>query len=86
MQTAVENELSNTVDRVIVHVEKISIHNKNSKQFGIELGKSLQRLASDLNKCAVKMFQPHLLRAFGPAFNLGTNIVKKLNLKSFSYH
>ena len=86
MQATIENVLSNTVDRVIVHVEQISIHNKNSKQFGIELSKSLQRFASDLNKCVIKMSQPHLLRASGPAFKLGTNIVKELNLKPVFYH
>jgi len=69
------------VDRVIVHLEQISIRNKNSKQFSIELGKLLQVQALDTERCIVKMSQPHIHRATGPLFHLGEEIIETLHLQ-----
>jgi hypothetical protein len=73
------------VDRVIVHIEQIAIQNKNAKEFGLELGKLLQRLVSDLNTCIVKLSHCNLHRASGPTFQLGTKIVETLKLKAVCY-
>ena len=72
---------SHLVDRVIVHLEQISIRNKNSKQFSMALGKLLQQQALDTERCIVKMSQPHIHRATGPVFHLGKEIVEALQLQ-----
>ena len=53
------------VDRVIVHVEHMCIKNQKVKQFGIELGKQLQRLAGDPMVCTVKLSKPNFFSATG---------------------
>jgi hypothetical protein len=73
------------VDRVVVHIEQISKRNKFSKQFGIELGRKLQQLAPDLNKTIVKLSSPHMHRANGPMFKLGSAIVQACTLTPASY-
>lgn len=73
------------VDRVIVHLEQIDPRNRYWKQFSIDLGRLLQQQASDLTKCVVKMSQPHIHRAYGPAFQLGQKIVDDLHLEAPSY-
>ena len=72
------------VDRVIVHIEQISVRNKYSKQFGVELGRLLQRLAN-VNQCVVKLSQPHIHRASGPMFKLGHSIVQACSLTPVVY-
>ena len=85
MQLPCENELPYSIDRVIVHIEQMSIHNKNSKQFGINLGRSLQRLAAHQHACIVKLSQPHVFKANGPVFKMGNKIVEALKLQPVSY-
>jgi len=72
------------VDRVIVHLEQLSIDNKRSKLFTIELGQLLQRLAN-VETCIVKLSQPHIHRGSGPMFNLGDKIVQACDLKPIVY-
>ena len=68
------------VDRVVVHLEQIDPKNRKWKQFSMDLGILLQKKASDVNKCIVKMSQPHIHRATGPAFRLGERIITELQL------
>jgi len=72
------------VDRVIVHLEQLSVKNKHSKQFAVDLGRTLQRLV-DVDSCVVKLSQPHLHRASGPMFKLGENIVQACELSPAVY-
>ena len=72
------------VDRVIVHLEQLSVKNKLSKQFGVDLGRTLQRLV-DIDSCVVKLSQPHIHREGGPMFKLGKNIIHACNLNSEEY-
>ena len=85
MQLPGEEELSATVDRVVVHLEQMSVKNKNSKKFGVELGQTLQRLAPDPAYCVVKLSSPNVHRPGGPSFKLGEQIVQALNLRPASY-
>ena len=85
MQLPGEEELSATVDRVVVHLEQMSVKNKNSKKFGVELGQTLQRLAPDPASCVVKLSSPNVHRPGGPSFKLGEQIVQALNLRPASY-
>jgi hypothetical protein len=73
------------VDRVVVHLEQMSIYNPAAKKFGIELGEMLQRHVEDVNSCIVKLSQPHVHRASGPAFRMGSTIVDQLQLTPASY-
>ena len=73
------------VDRVILHLEQMDVRNRNSKQFCVELGKLLQQKARDIDKCIVKMSQPHIHRATGPLFHLGDEIVETLQLQPALY-
>ena len=73
------------VDRVVVHLEQIDPKNRKWKQFSVDLGKLLQQQVSDSNKCIVKMSQPHIHRATGPAFRLGNRIVEELQLTPAEY-
>jgi len=68
------------VDRVVVHLEQIALKNKAWKQLSMDLGRQLQGRTTDKNKCIVKMSQPHIHRATGPAFRLGDRIVEELQL------
>ena len=68
------------VDRVIVHLEQIDPKNRKWKQFSVDLGRLLQQQVTDSTKCIVKMSQPHIHRATGPAFRLGNRIVQELQL------
>jgi hypothetical protein len=68
------------VDRVIVHVEQMSLLNPRAKVFAIRLGKELQKQVSDVDTCIVKLSNPQLHRATGPVFHFGSNIVTALNL------
>jgi hypothetical protein len=72
------------VDRVIVHVEQISFRNKHAKQFGIELGRLLQRMAGDPLACVVKLSKPYFYGSTSVAFKLGQNIVTSTQLESLS--
>jgi RecA/RadA recombinase len=67
------------VDRVIVHIEQISKKNKYNKQFTIDLGRSLQRLAN-VERCVVKLSHPHVHRRTGPMFKMGNRIVAACGL------
>lgn len=73
------------VDRVIVHIEQMSLENPLAKKFSIELGKLLQRQAGDVDACVVKLSQPHVHRAAGPMFKMGRKIVDTLNLTAATY-
>lgn len=77
--------LSNNVDRVIVNIEQMSTKNSQWKEFGIELGRLLQQQVRDINKCVVKLSQPHIHRSTGPMFKIGTKIVEELQLQAPSY-
>ena len=68
------------VDRVIVHVEQMSVRNRHWKQFGIELGRLMQQSVVDAGRCVVKLSQPHLFRAGGVVECLGEQIVQELAL------
>ena len=81
MQVPGEYELLPRVERVIVHVEQISLKNKFGKKLGPDLGKALQRQSPDLNRCVVKMSQPHIHRGKGPMFHLGSRIIEACSLK-----
>jgi hypothetical protein len=80
MQLPRQDEPPNKVERVIVHVEQMSILNKNAKTFVIELARLLQRLDPDPTVCVVKLSQPNLHSRSGPAFHLGARIITELNL------
>jgi hypothetical protein len=67
------------VDRVIVHIEQISKNNRYNKQFTIELGRCLQRLAN-VDTCVVKLSHPHVHRRTGPMFKMGKDIVAACHL------
>ena len=69
------------VDRVIVHVEQISVKNRFEKKLGVDLGRALQRQTPDVEKCVVKMSQPHIHRGSGPMFKLGGGIVAACDLR-----
>lgn len=73
------NAYSN-VDRIIVHLEQISIRNRHWKQFSIELGRLLQQQTTDARKCIVKMSQPHIHRKNGPIYHLGNRLLEILHL------
>jgi len=76
--------LLSNVDRVIVHLEQMSILNKNAKVFGVQLGQQLQSAVRDFKTCVVKLSSPHLYTTNGPVFKLGKMIVEELNLKPIS--
>ena len=48
------------MDRVDVLIEKMSIKNRHSKEFGVDLGLLLQQSVDDKSRCVVRMSQPHL--------------------------
>jgi hypothetical protein len=73
------------VDRVIVHIEVMDKRNADQYEFTIGLGKSLQARAQDIDKCIVKLSLAKNLRANGPIFRLGTQIVKELKLVPINY-
>jgi len=72
------------VDRVIVHLEQISMQNKYNKVFTKELGTLLQKLA-DVQRCVVKLSSPYLHRATGPMFQLGSDIVEACILQPSNF-
>jgi len=72
------------VDRVVVHIEQLSVKHKHSKQFSLELGQVLQQLA-DVRNCVVKLSQPHVHKAGGPLFKLGECIIKSCRLEPVIY-
>jgi len=84
MQQTDDSTLPN-VDRVILHIEQMSVRNPNWKHFGLELGKLLQQKVADRNSCIVKMSSPHLLRAGDVIHHLGEEIVDELKLVAVSY-
>ena len=69
------------VDRVIVHIEQMDVKNRSWKQFTIALGQLLQAQAADINRCVVKLAQPHVHRYTGPLFHIGSRIVSDLGLE-----
>ena len=75
------NRVFTKVDRVIVHVEQMCIKNQKAKQFGMELGKLLQRLAGDPVLCIVKLSKPNFYCPRGVTFKMGQRIVEALELK-----
>jgi hypothetical protein len=81
MQLPGHKQLETLVDKVFVQVEQMSIHNSNAKVFGIDLATRLQALCPDFEKVIVKLSQPNLHYASGPAFQLGQRIVKNLQMK-----
>ena len=85
MQLLGEEELLTMVDRVMVHLEQMSVKNKNSKKFSAELGQTLQCLVPDHATRVVKLSSPQLHRPGGPSFKLGEQIVQDLNLRPTSY-
>ena len=84
MQLSQDALLLPRVDRVIVHIEQLSVKHKCSKQFSLELGQLLQQLA-DVRNCVVKLSQPHVHKATGPMFNLGDSIIKACGLEPAVY-
>lgn len=72
------------VDRVVVHLEQLSISNRQWKEFGIELGTLLQRCVADIDTCVVKLSSPHLYRPGGVIDHLGPDIVNELGLVHIS--
>jgi len=77
--TQIQRELP-VVDRVVVHLEQMSVLNPNWKQFGSKLGEELQRMVSDTNRCIVQLSSPNLFRSGGVINQLGEEIVSELNL------
>jgi len=80
-----EDRLLPNVDRVVVHIEQMSVKNSRWKEFGIELGEQLQKRVRDVTSCIIKMSQPHIHRATGPMFKIGKMIVDELNLVPATY-
>jgi len=72
------------IDRVVVHLEQLSVKHKHSKHFTIELGRLLQQLCS-VDICIVKLSQPHMHSATGPMFKLGQNIIQACSLQPSVY-
>ena len=72
------------VDRVVVHLEQISVRNKHSKLFTVELGRLLQQFVT-VEMCVVKLSQPHIHRASGPMFKLGDHIIQECDLSPAVY-
>jgi hypothetical protein len=68
-----------------VHIEQMCILNPDAKEFGIHLGRGLQKLVNDHTRCIVKLSQPHIHRANGPMFRMGDDIIKDLNLVAAKY-
>jgi len=79
------SQLLPPVDRVIVHLEQVSLRNKFSKLFANDLGRLLQQLCNVQN-CVFKLSQPHTHRATGPMFKLGDMIVQKCKLKPLVFN
>lgn len=84
MQLPGHGQCFNLVNRVIVHVERMSPLNKHAKAFGFELALLLQRLAPDPTTCIVKLAHPNVYCQGGPAFALGENIISELSLAPVS--
>ena len=80
-----ENRSLPDVERVIVHVEQMSRKNTDWKKFGTELGSELQCTTTDTTSLMVLMSNPHFFRTGGIVDNLGSDIVKSLNLRTASY-
>jgi hypothetical protein len=74
------------VDKVFVHVEQMSVHNPYAKRFGIEFATRLQQKCPNVQDVIVKLSQPNLHYASGPAFKLGERIVRELQLKPVKYN
>jgi len=84
MQQTAERPLPE-VDRVNVLIEEMSIKNRHSKEFGVDLGLLLQQGVDDESKCVVRMSQPHLFRVGGVINHLGTQIAQELELRAVKY-
>ena len=80
MQLPGHDDPLTVVDRIVVHVEQMCVDNANSKTFGIDLARELQRLAPDPTSCVVRLSNPNLHCTGGPAFQLGKEIVQALQL------
>ena len=80
MQLPGHDDPPTVVDRIVVHVEQMCVDNANSKTFGIDLARELQRLALDPTSCVVRLSNPNLHCTGGPAFQLGKEIVQALQL------
>ena len=80
MQLPGHDDPPTVVDRIVVHVEQMCVDNANSKTFGIDLARELQRLAPDPTSCVVRLSNPNLHCTGGPAFQLGKEIVQALQL------
>jgi len=72
------------VDRVIVHLEQMAKANRLHMEFGINLGRELQRQVDPV-ECIVKLAQPNVHRTNGPMFKLGPKIVHDCNLTPSVY-
>jgi len=70
-----------TVDRIVLHIEQMSLHNRGAKNFGINLGQQLQRAVRDNSQCVVKLSQAQKHLSSGPIFRLGKTIIEQLSLK-----
>ena len=82
-RTETQRELP-SVERVIVHMEQMSVLNPSWKQFVLQLGEQLPKQVTDLSKCIVKLCSPHLLRPGGIIHYLGDEIVSELKLVKVS--
>jgi hypothetical protein len=85
MQLPGEKDPPSLADRVFVHVEQMSTHNPNAKAFGIDLATRLQQKSPNIHRVVVKLSQPNLHYASGPAFKLNQRIIRELKLKPVSY-
>jgi len=73
------------VDRVTVLLEFMDLRNTMSYHMTIGLGSLLQQRAPDVNRCIVKLSLAKNLRADGPVFKLGNEIVSSLGLEPVDY-
>ena len=61
MQHPSYDQILPRVNRVVLHIEQLSVKHKHSKHFVVELGRLLQQLCS-ASACIVKLSQPHVHR------------------------
>jgi hypothetical protein len=68
------------IERVVIHLEQLSIENPHFEEYTTELGELLQSRGTDLTSLIVKLSSPKVHRENGPTTKLGTTIVWSCSL------
>jgi RecA/RadA recombinase len=68
-------------DRVIVHLEQVSIENTYFKVYTKQFGQLLQQRTNDLSSLIVKLSSSNVHRRLGPSSKLGPKIIEACNLQ-----